>query len=213
MKARLLVRLLACGLAAAAGLSPVQAQEEAPAGQPRWTGSLSAFWYLLPDDENYVSPIVVARRDRLHLEARFNYEDRDTGSFFGGWTFTAGKTVEFEATPMLGAVTGQTDGIAPGCTFSLAWKQLAWYSENEYVIDFADRESNFYYNWSELTWEPLDWLGAGVVTQRTRVYETDRDVQRGILARFTRGRFSAAGYWMNPGSEDDFGIVSLGLEF
>ena len=213
MKARLAARLLGCGLAAAAGVCSARAQEAAPAGPSKWTGSLSAYWYLLPDDENYVLPIVMARRDRLHLEARFNYEDRDTGSFFGGWTFAAGEEVEFEATPMLGAVTGQTDGIAPGCTFSLTWKQLSWYSENEYVIVFADREENFYYNWSELTWEPLDWLGAGLVTQRTRVYQTDRDLQRGLLMRFTRGSFSAAGYWLNPGSEDDFGIVSLGLEF
>jgi len=200
--------VLACAVACAAMMAAPPARAE-----DAWTWNAAASWYLLPDDENYVLPIVIARHDRLHLEARYNYEDRDTGSLFGGWAFEGGDSLEWEAIPMLGAVVGNTDAIAPGVTFSLAWKQLAFYSENEYVVVPSDHKENFYYNWSELTWEPLDWLGAGMVTQRTRVYETERDLQRGLMMRLSRGRWSGAGYWFNPGSDDDFGVLTFSAEF
>ncbi len=216
MSPRAIGRLVACGLTAALAASLAQAQEPAapPApAAPHWSVDATANAYLLPDDENYIQPTVVARRGRLHLEARYNYEDRDTGSLWGGYAFATGTTVEFEVIPMLGAVVGGTDGVAPGFKFTLAWKELSVYSENEYVIDFADRESNFFYDWSEVTWEPNDTWGVGVVSQRTRVYATDRDLQRGLMARFAKGAFTGTVYWFNPGSEDDFVVLSAGFGF
>jgi hypothetical protein len=227
MRARVVRGIAVVACAAAIGVSCVAAEDAAagapvaatpapaatPAATPRWSFQATANAYLLPDDENYVQPIVIARRDRLHLEARYNYEDRSTGSLYAGYAFSTGTTVEFEAIPMLGAVVGRTDGVAAGCTLTLAWKQLAVYSENEYVVDFADRESNFFYDWSEVTWEPADWAGVGLVSQRTRVYETDRDLQRGVMARFAKGAFTGAVYWFNPGSADDFAVVSFGAGF
>lgn len=202
------------GFGLAAMLTPLSmAQESSSAAEPEWSGSGAVYGYFLPDDENFLLPVAVAERDRLHLEARYNYEDRDTGSIFGGWKFEAGKTVEFEAIPMLGAVVGDTDGIAPGCTFSLTWKRLSLYSENEYVVDLSDHTQNFYYNWSELTFDAADWVSVGMATQRTRAYQTDRDLQRGLMARFAVDRFSLTAYWLNPGSNDDFAILSMGFEY
>jgi hypothetical protein len=49
--------------------------------------------YIVPDSENCVQPTVAADRDWLHVEARFNYEDRDTGSVWLGYNFTVGEEV------------------------------------------------------------------------------------------------------------------------
>jgi len=213
MTMRGVIPILAAALFAGLAAAPARAQATTAPARATWSVAGSALYYALPDDENYVQPMVVARRDRLHLEARYNYEDRDTGSLFGGWAFGGGKEFTWEAIPMLGAVIGHTDGVAPGCTITLAWKQLSVYSENEYVVDFADREGDFFYDWSEVTWDPADWIGVGVVTQRTRAYQSDRDLQRGVMARFAKGAFTGAVYWFNPGSEDDFAVVSFGAGF
>lgn len=205
--------ILAAAVAAAA---PARAQEGLPAGAAgaaRWSFDATAIYFDLPDDEDYVQPQFVARRDRLHLEARWNYEDIHTASIFGGWAFGGGSEFEWEAIPILGAVFGETDGVAPGCIVSLSWKELQAYSEIEYVAVFADRESNFLYAWSEITWDPVDAFGAGMVVQRTRVYETDRDTQRGVMARYTHRAFTGAVYWFNPGSSDDFVAISVGAGF
>jgi hypothetical protein len=102
----------------------------------------------------------------LHLEARYNYENLDTGSMWFGYNFAGGETVEWTLTPIIGGVFGQTDGVAPGYKGSLIWRQLEVYSEGEYVFDAHDSADSFFYNWSEVTFVPAEWFRVGLVTQR-----------------------------------------------
>jgi hypothetical protein len=214
MRAALAFVLAAFATPAAASAAPGQpAQVEAAPAPGAWTGSASAYWYSLPDEDDFVLPIVTLRRSRLHLEARYNYEDLDTTSLFAGWAFESGSTVAFEIVPMLGAVAGRTDGAAPAFTLTLDWKRLSVYSENEYLVDFSDHASNFFYDWSEITVRATDRLAAGVVVQRLRTVDDGLDVQRGLLVRFARGPWSVTGSWFNPGSDDRFAIYAAGFEF
>jgi hypothetical protein len=45
-----------------------------------WSCSALAYTYIVPDEWNYVQPTFIADREKLHLEARYGYEDRKTGS-------------------------------------------------------------------------------------------------------------------------------------
>jgi hypothetical protein len=146
-----------------------------------WSFTLSAYTYIVPDSREYVQPIVTADRGHLHLEARYNYEDLNTGSLWVGYNLSAGDKVSFEFTPMLGGVFGNTTGVAPGWRLGISWWKLELYSESEYVFDTGDSSNNFFYNWSELTLAPLDWFRFGLAIQRSRLYETDVDVESGLL--------------------------------
>src|SRR6187401_1229931 len=129
-----------------------------------WAFSVSASTYIVPDNREYVQPTITADRGWLHLEARYNYEELDTGSAWVGYNFLGGETVTWELTPMLGAVLGATDGIAPGYKGSLGWKKLELYSEGEYVFDAGETADSFFYNWSELTFAPVESFRFGMVT-------------------------------------------------
>jgi hypothetical protein len=67
--------------------------------------------------------------------------------------------------------------------------------------------------WSELSLWPTDWLRAGIVTQRTRVYQADREIQRGVLLGFAFEKVDATVYFFNPGADDHFTVVSIGVSF
>lgn len=198
-------------LAMTAVVAPVVAfaQSATAPPAPAWSGSFSAYTYFVGDGDDYVQPTVAADRGGLHLEARFNYEDRDTGSAWLGYTFSVGETVTFEITPMIGAVFGNTDGIAPGYKASLGWRRLALDSETEYVFDAGDSSDRFLYTWSELSLSPADWWRLGLVVQRTRVYQSERDVQRGFFAGFSYKRADVTGYVFNP--DDAAPTVVLGV--
>ena len=188
--ARLLPSLLiACARAAA--------QEPATTAQPA-SYAASASFYFLEDDEDYLQPTIAADRGGLHLEARFNYEDRETASAWMGFNLSVGDELSFEFTPMLGVVAGRTKGIAPGCKGTLSWRRLAFYSEAEYVFDADDSSDSFLYAWSELTLAPTERWRVGFVAQRTRVYETDFDIQRGLLLGASLGRLDLTAYVLNP---------------
>ena len=204
---------LFCCLGALLAVTPVAAFAQASPPVPEWDFSASVYTYFVPEDGNFATPGLTADRGWLHLEARFNYEALDTGSAWLGYNFGGGETVTWEFTPMVGAVFGATDGIAPGYKGSLGWKKLELYSEGEYVFDAGDTADSFFYNWSELTFAPVESFRFGLVTQRTRVYQTDRDIQRGLLAGVSFKRLDVTGYVFNPDDEKPTFVLAVAVTF
>jgi len=178
-----------------------------------WSFSVSAYTYIVPDSREYVQPTLTADRGWLHLEARYNYEALETGSVWLGYNFAGGKKLAWEFTPMLGGVFGDTTGIAPGYKGTLSWWKLELSSEGEYVFDTRDSSGSFFYNWSELTLAPVEWFRFGLVTQRTRAYQTDREIQRGLLAGFSFKHVNFTTYLFNPDESRPTVVLAVGLEF
>ncbi len=174
-----------------------------------WSFSASAYTAVVPDDSNYVQPTFTADHGWLHLEARYNYEALDTGSVWLGYNFSGGEKLAWEFAPMVGGVFGDTTGIAPGYKGSLSWWKLELYSEGEYVFDAGSSSDSFFYNWSELALTPVERFRFGLVTQRTRVYQTDRDIQRGPLVGFSFKNVDVTGYVFNP--DDDKATFGLAV--
>ena len=181
--------------------------------ESKWSFSASAYYYFVPDDENTLSVIGYADYKKLHLEARYNYEDKQTGSAFAGWRFETNGKNTFGATPMLGIVFGNTNGIAPGLELDATFKRFDFYSETEYVINFSGKEDNFLYTWGELSFKPLEALSIGFCYQRTLLYQTDLEVQRGIMAKYLAKKFNIGAYYFNPFSNDDLLTISLSIDF
>jgi hypothetical protein len=213
------MRLLAVAVSAvliSANLASAQTKNAPPAvaaDDKAWSVSLSAYTYILSNDTHYVQPTVSVDWGYLHLEARYNYESLDTGSAWVGVNFGGGKVVEWTLTPMFGGVLGETTGVAPGVKGSLAWRALELSSENEYVIDAGERSDSFFYNWSELTLSPAAWWRFGLVTQRTRVYHSDREVQRGLMAGISVKRADFTAYVFNPDDDNPRVVFAAVLTF
>jgi len=201
---------LACAQPPATNAAPPGVEQDV---DKQWSFSGSAYTYFVPDSHEYVQPTVTADRDWLHLEARYNYEDLDTGSAWVGYNFGGGEKLAWELTPMLGGVFGNTTGIAPGYKGSLSWRKLELYSEGEYVIDAADTSASFFYNWSELTFAPVEWFRFGLVAQRTRLYDSDRDIQRGVLVEFTYRMASLTTCVFNLDESKPTLVIALGVDF
>lgn len=176
-----------------------------------WTFSAHAYTYVVPDDRDYVQPTFTADRGRLHLEARYNYEDLDTGSAWVGYNFGGGEELAWTFTPMLGAVFGATNGVAPGFEGSLAWWKLELTSEGEHVFDADDAEDGFFYNWSELSMAATDGFRFGLAMQRTQVYETPNDVQGGVLVGFSFNSVDVAGYVFDPYEDNPVYVFAVGV--
>lgn len=181
--------------------------------EPVWSFSVSAYGYVVPDDTDYVQPTFTADRGALHLEARYNYEDLDTGSVWVGTNLAMGDEVSFEITPMLGAAFGETAGIAPGYHATLGWRWLELYSEGEYLFVSGARDDSFFYTWSELTASPVEWSRAGLVGQRTRAYESDRETQRGVLVGFYVKNAAFQLHVFNPDDDDPLYVLAAAFDF
>jgi hypothetical protein len=212
-----------CTTLALHALSPLVAwQEPEPAEPPEsvgaqvaeedtWELSASVFYSDPPGSRDRVTPIVYADRGPLHLELRYNYEDLETASLFAGWTFEAGEELAASITPMFGAVFGDTEGLAPGLELDVGWRRIAWYSESEYVFGLDDRDDDYFYSWSTLTYGLTDALSAGIVIERTKIVDTDYSVQRGLALQWQRESLGLSLYVYNLGDDDSYVVFALGL--
>ena len=190
------------------------AQSQAPdTSTPSWEYSLTVDGYIIPNEDGYASPTFTADRNWLHLEARYNYENFRTGSLWAGYNFSWGKTWQFAVTPIIGGVFGRTNGIAPGCEASLTWKKLEFSINNEYVFDTTSKSGNFYYNWSQLTYRPKEWLKFGGVAQHTKTFQTKLDVQRGFFVGFKHKKLEFTTYVFNAGFTDPTVVLEAGASF
>ena len=78
--------------------------------------------------------------------------------------------------------------------------------------DTGDSSGSFFYNWSELSLSPVEWFRFGVVTQRTRVYDNGRDIQRGVLAGLNWKRLDFTTYLFNPDDQPTW-VFAAGMRF
>ncbi len=178
-----------------------------------WSFSASVMGYSVPEDKDYLSPLFTADRDWLHLEIRHNYEDLDTASVWLGYNFSVGEKLVLDFTPMVGGVFGHTRGLAPGWRLALSKGAFELTNESEFVFDAQNSDDNFFYSWSELTWSPIDWFWVGLVGQRTRMFQSELDIQRGFLVGFTFKKVDFTAYVFNWGWTDPTLVFSVGMKF
>ncbi len=208
------------GQPSASGPTPSASVGEAPssgdlddAAEKKWEFSVAVAGYIVPDGSAYLQPTFSADHDWLHLEARYNYEDIDTSSAWAGYNFSWGKDLTLDLTPMIGAVAGNTDGIAPGYEFTLTYGKIELYSEGEFLFDLDDSSDSFFYNWTELSFAPVDCFRFGLVIQRTKESDTGFDIDRGLLVGFTFESVDVTAYVFNLGWDDPMFVLSVGMQF
>jgi hypothetical protein len=187
--------------------------ESSGASPKPWSFSFNLSGYIVPGDQSYASPTFSVDKQRLHFGARYNYEDKETGSLWAGYNFEIGQKVALQATPMIGGVFGHTAGIAPGYLASLSWRKIELSTEGEFVFDTRNTAGSFFYSWMELSYSPLQWWRAGIVAQRTKAYHTGLDVQRGILVGFSHKRIDFTTYVFNAGWTTPTVVQSVACSF
>lgn len=187
---------------------------QAQSDSSSWNFSTDVNFYLIPDDF-FVLPVFRADKNKLHLEARYNYEDRETFSGWVGYNYIGGNgnNLDYTITPMIGGVVGNSDGVAAGLEITLTYKSFELYTESENFFDFESRDNNYFYNWTDLTYSPTDWLWLGISGQRTRLYQTDLDIQRGLLIGAAVKNLELTTYCYNLGFDDPFFLITLSLGF
>ena len=177
-----------------------------------WEFEADANLYFMPDGPLFL-PIFEADKNHLHLEMRYNYEDVQTISIWGGYGFSGGKKFTYSIIPMGGFVAGLTNGMALGLELEFNIAGLKLYSESEQLFAFQSAEDDFFYSWTDLTYAPVDSFFFGLSGQRTRLYETKSYVQYGFLVGGNLGSLELALYFYNPGTEDFMILLSAAYSF
>lgn len=175
----------------------------------QWEFSIAGYYYALPADNDVLVGVFRQDLGNLHLEGRYNYEDRNTASVFAGWTLSAGESFTIALTPMAGVAFGSTAGIVPALEASLGYGMFDFYGEGEYLIDVNDKSGNFFYSWLELGITPNELFRAGLAAQRTRVFESPLEVDRGLFAQINPEPATVYVYAFNLFTDSWFMVMAV----
>ncbi len=162
---------------------------------------------------NYVNPILTVDHNKLHVEARYNYEEYNTASAFAGLNIFLGKSNQFTVTPMAGLAFGKTTGVIPALEIIKTGKAFDFYSESEYFISLKSDYKNFFFNWSELgTNLTDDWItGVSLQFEGSPIDKSKWDT--GLYSAYTFKYLTLSAYYFNPVSNKSFAIAGLSINF
>ena len=164
-------------------------------------------------DPFIVGPIATADYKNLHLEARYNYEGKNTGSGWVGYNFSGGSEFKYLVTPMIGGLVGGLDGVGIGLEFTFNFMDFELDDAMEFQFDFNTEEDDNFYNWTDISYSPLEWFYFGVSGQRTRLIENNVNIQFGPFLGIGYNEFELAGYTYNLGTEDFYLVVTTSYSF
>ena len=180
-----------------------------------WGVSASLTGYFGTSHDPFAVPVLGVEYQGLYLEARYNYEDFETGSIFLGWHFEMGdEYLGADITPLFGTVFGAIDGVAPGLLLEMSLGRWVFLSELEYVVLREASSESFVYNHSELSYELYGGLSFGILAEHSKTLGgSNRDVVPGLLAGMEGGRLNAVFYLFYPDEDEVTGAIELAFDF
>ena len=147
----------------------------------------------------------------FYTEIRYNYEAARTGSVYAGKSFSKAGRLSWELTPMAGIVFGNYTGISAAINTSLEYKKFFLSGQTQYTLNNRNRQDHFFFNWSELGYQPVKWFYAGVSAQFTQLYKSAFVAEYGLMMGLVIKKVTIPLYVFNqPGGKKNYiiGIIA-----
>lgn len=151
-------------------------------------------------------------KNNWHTELRYNYDALESYSLYFGKTFNKESDFSYNITSMLGIVAGRFEGVSGACNIDVDYKNFYLSSQLQYTVFTNLKQDNYFYNWSELGYQPKDWFYFGAALQHTWLSKDD-GLSAGILGSFCYKNFSLPIYVFSPLSKEPSYIFSLVYEW
>ncbi len=148
----------------------------------------------------------------IYAELRYNYEDLQTLSLYGGKTFAWGKDLQFSVTPMAGFSTGRFTGVSLAANTEAEWKNIYLSSQSQYSMSTKKGMTNFFFSWSELGYDISRNFFAGLAIQYTRQQGVN-DVQPGFVTGLNFKNVSIPFYMFNIFQPGRYIVLGLNYEY
>ncbi len=172
-------------------------------------------YHILGYERNYM-PMSIAHfqnEKKWYAEGRYNYEDVRTFSFYIGKTFSRSNTLSYSVTPLIGGAMGTFNGVSTGINMDFDYSNFFLSIQSQYSFSTDHRTDNFFYNWSELAYQPLKWLYGGVSVQHTRLYQAETIFEPGVLVGFSFRNLTVPFYTFAPFKKERYFMLGLTIEW
>jgi hypothetical protein len=180
-------------------------------------GGFEQYYYVHNPSTISMGPIAYLQtKNNWYAEARYNYEEIRTFSFYAGKVFShSSSDISYSLIPMVGGVVGRFNGGSFGLHASLDIKRFFVTSQSQYTFSTQDKWTNFYFNWTEAGYHVSSRFYTGLAVQHTCSFlETTKNdiVDIGLMAAYSFGEWSFPVYIFNN-SENRFFVLGINWEW
>jgi len=169
---------------------------------------------LLSQSSGYVWMPVAHYQSKkgIYTELRYNYEDIQTLSFFGGKALDGGNMFNYTLTPMVGISFGRFSGLSLAANADLEWKKFYLSSQTQYSIATKPGVADFLFSWSEIGYNITEKFFGGVAIQYT-LQQGEKIAETGFVVGLSSKNVSFPVYVFSPFNTGRYFVVGLNYEF
>lgn len=184
-------------------------------GTAQVKGSFEQIYYLDEAGGFAMGPIAkLQNKKNWYIESRYNYEEARTVSFYIGKRYAREAAFSYSFVPIFGGVVGRFNGGSAGLNMDLEYKNFYFSSQSQYTFSVEDEIDNFYFSWSELGYQPLDWFYGGLALQETHFPQTKEYITHpGMVLGFTYKKWTLPVYGFKTGKNTQAFVCSLIFEW
>ena len=139
---------------------------------------------------------------KWYSELRYNYEAIQSASVHFGRKIGFKKIPALEIIPVGGIIFGSLNGGSAGAIIEVSINRFCFLSEPQYVFSFGQKEENYFYSWSEVSYELFSSVYAGLALQQTKSFSLPNVFEPGIMAGITIKNFDIPVYCFSPTSSN-----------
>jgi hypothetical protein len=130
-----------------------------------------------------------------------------------GKNFSKEGKVNYALTPMLGIVFGKFNGGSIALNLDVEYKKTFVSMQTQYTASSENVTDNFFFNWTEIAYQPLQWFYTGVSTQQTKGYKASFKSEYGVLIGIVIKKITIPVYVFNPLNKNRNFIVGINAEW
>lgn len=177
-------------------------------------GGLEHYYYVAGREIPAMVPIVHFNTSTdWYGEARYNYEDFNTLSLYGGKTFSKEGTWSYSATPLIGGMVGSMNGGSLGLNFDVDRGKMFLSSQSQYSFSAEDRMNKYFFTWSEMGYQALPWCYAGVALQQTSMHKQTGIWETGYMVGFSFKQWTIPLYVFSISKQERYFILGINWEW
>jgi hypothetical protein len=156
--------------------------------------------------------IHIETKSNWYAEMRYNYEEAETISIYGGKTLGNDGEFHYHITPMAGLSAGRFTGASFAANAEVDWNFFYFSSQSQFSKALKKDNVDFFFSWSEIGYNISTNVFAGLSMQYTRQLGKD-EAEPGFMAGINFKNVSVPFYVFNPFNSGCYFVLGLNYEY
>ena len=183
-------------------------------GQCQKHGGAEQYYYMGERQNfNFVPIVYYETGNDWFIEGRYNYEAVKTMSVNAGKTFSKKSVLSYSASPVVGAVLGNYQGGSVGVNSDADYKKYFFSTQIQYTFSVKDKTNNFFYSWTDLSYQPLENIFTGLSVQQTNLYKEQCKFEKGVFIKAAFHKWTVPLYVFSPATKERYFVLGLNCDW